>query len=78
MPVAQTRQPSGSQPPAPSYSTPTQKENQPSTSDTTPNADIINLANNSEDLSVETIAHEAHRLKQKAMKESDEVIISLR
>lgn len=54
------------------------QENSPSTSDTTVSADIINLANNSEDLSIETIAHEANRLKEKAKKDSDEVIISLR
>lgn len=54
------------------------QENDSSTSDTMVSADIINLANNSEDLSIETIAHEANRLKEKAMKDSDEVIISLR
>ena len=54
------------------------QENNPSTSDTAVSADIINLANNSEDLSIETIAHEANRLKEKAKKDSDEVIISLR
>lgn len=40
-------------------------------------AGIMNLANNP-DLSIETIAHEAHRLKKKAEEESDEVVISLR
>ena len=54
------------------------QENGSSTSDTVVSADIINLANNSEDLSIETIAHEANRLKEKAKKDSDEVIISLR
>ena len=50
-----------------------------STSDTPINADIINLANNSEDLSIETIAHEANRLKKLSEEDSDdEVIISLR
>jgi len=52
-------------------------ENSPSTSDTTVTAGIINLANNP-DLSIETIAHEAQRLKAKEAEESDEVIISLR
>ena len=47
------------------------------TSETPPSADIINLANNS-DLSIETIAHEANRLKEKAKKADDEVVISLR
>lgn len=54
------------------------QENSSSTSDTAVSADIINLANNSEDLSIETIAHEANRLKERAKKDSDEVIISLR
>lgn len=47
------------------------------TSDTVVSAGIMNLANNSEDLSIETIAHEAQRITQK--EESDgEVLISLR
>lgn len=53
------------------------QENKPSTSDSVPTADIINLANNP-DLSIETIAHEANRLKKKAAEESEEVVISLR
>lgn len=53
------------------------KEKEPSTSDVTLTAGIINLANNP-DLSIETIAHEASRLKKKAEEESDEVVISLR
>jgi len=53
------------------------EEKPPTTSDYVPTADIINLANNP-DLSIETIAHEANRLKKKAEDESDEVIISLR
>lgn len=52
-----------------------------STSDTELSAGIMNLANNS-DLSIETIASEANRLKKKAKKkaeeDSGEVIISLR
>ncbi|MFZ1250275.1 MAG: PrgI family protein [Candidatus Microsaccharimonas sp.] len=55
--------------------TPIQK--QASTSDSVVSAGIINLANNP-DLSIETIAHEASRLKKKAEQESEEVIISLR
>lgn len=47
------------------------------TSDTPVSAGIMNLANNS-DLSIETIAHEAERLKKKASEESEEVVISLR
>lgn len=56
---------------------PKEEEKPATTSDSTPSADIINLANNP-DLSIETIAHEANRLKKKAKDESDEVIISLR
>lgn len=52
-----------------------------STSDTELTAGIINLANNP-DLSIETIAHEANRLKKKAKKKAEEdageVVISLR
>lgn len=39
--------------------------------------DIISLANNS-DLSIETIAHEANRIKQKESLDDEEVVISLR
>ena len=57
---------------------PAQKEEKgPSTSDTALTAGIMNLANNP-DLSIETIAHEAKRLKKKADDASDEVVISLR
>jgi len=56
---------------------PKAEEKPPTTSSSVPTADIINLANNT-DLSIETIAHEANRLKKKAKDESDEVIISLR
>jgi hypothetical protein len=51
------------------------EEKPASTSDSTPSAGIINLANNA-DLSIETIAHEANRLKK--AEESEEVVISLR
>lgn len=47
-----------------------------STSQPVVSPDIINLANNSKNLSVETIAHEAKRLREK--EDSDEVVISLR
>lgn len=47
-----------------------------STSVTEPTADIIELANNA-DLSIQTIAHEANRLK-KLSEDPDEVVISLR
>jgi hypothetical protein len=46
------------------------------TSENTPSADIMNLANNS-DFSIETIAHEAKRLKEKQGLPDDEVVISL-
>ena len=49
-----------------------------STSDTPVSADIINLANNADGLSIETIAHEAHRIHRKIEEASDEVVISLR
>ena len=39
---------------------------------------IIDLANNHDDLSVETLAREADRIKKKEQEESEEVIISLR
>ena len=50
---------------------------EPSTSETEPSADIIELANSS-DLSIQTIARQANRLKKKAEGGSDEVVISLR
>lgn len=46
------------------------------TSGNTVPAGIMNLANNS-DLSIETIAHEAHRIQEKQEKADDEVVISL-
>jgi len=49
----------------------------PTTSDKAPSADIMNLANNP-DLSIETIAREAHRIQQKEDDMSEEVVISLR
>ncbi len=75
--------PSTSDAPAPSISPyPTdmqQKVIQPlkSTSDTPVSADIINLATNNPDLSVETLSKEAHRLHDKAASQ-DEVYLSLR
>lgn len=52
-------------------------ETPPITSDKPVSADIINLANNP-DLSIETIAHEAHRIQEKESDMSEEVVISLR
>jgi len=52
-------------------------ETPPTTSDKPLSADIINLANNS-DLSIETIAREAHRIQKKENDMSEEVVISLR
>ncbi len=46
------------------------------TSVTTPSSDIISLANNT-DLSIETIAHEAKRIREKELRDGDEVVISL-
>ncbi len=46
------------------------------TSEITVNPDIMNLVNNSENLSVETIAHEANRINNKKHGD-DEVVISL-
>ena len=53
------------------------EETPPSTSDTVVDAGIMNLANNS-DLSVETLAKEAHRLQAKENDMNEEVVISLR
>ncbi|HEY1085880.1 MAG TPA: PrgI family protein [Candidatus Saccharimonadales bacterium] len=54
-----------------------QDNTQKSTSAVAPSPDIINLANNP-DLSIETIAHEANRIKQKEQGlPDDEVVISL-
>lgn len=52
------------------------KEPPQETSEIVVSPDIINLANNSKNLSVETIAHEAKRLHER--KSDDEVVISLR
>ncbi len=53
------------------------EEKAPTTSDVALTAGIMNLANNP-DLSIETIAHEAKRLHEKAEEDSQEVVISLR
>ncbi len=72
--------PTATQPAEPVVQAPVQPEPLPapkteeSTSDTSVTPDIMNLANNSQNLSVETIAREADRLKG----DSDEVVISLR
>jgi len=52
-------------------------ETPPTTSSKPTSADIINLANNP-DLSIETIAREAHRIQSKENDMSEEVVISLR
>lgn len=57
--------------------TPATEPKKETTSSAPLSAGIMNLANNS-DLSIETIAHEAHRLQKKAEEESEEVVISLR
>lgn len=49
----------------------------PTTSDKPLSADIMNLANNP-DLSIETIARQAHRIQEKENDMSEEVVISLR
>lgn len=48
------------------------------TSETTVSPDIINLANNSQHLSIETLAHEAQRIQKRQKIDEDEVVISLR
>lgn len=64
-------------PPVQAQTLPVEEEKAPSTSEAALTAGIMNLANNP-DVSIETLAHEAHRLKKKAEEESDEVVISLR
>jgi cell division septation protein DedD len=59
--------------PAPKRPSPSQT----STSKLTVSPDIINLASNSKNLSVETIAHEAKRLREKESSD-EEVVITLR
>lgn len=59
--------------PAPTVTT----EQPATTSDKPVSPDIISLANNS-DLSIETIAHEAHRIQKKKDVAEEEVVISLR
>jgi len=48
------------------------------TSDTPVSADIMNLVNNAEGLSIATVAHEANRIHKKLEDASEEVVISLR
>jgi hypothetical protein len=50
--------------------------NPETTSEKPPSADIMNLANNP-DLSIETIAHEAQRIKEKEGLPEEEVVVSL-
>ncbi|HEY0965063.1 MAG TPA: PrgI family protein [Candidatus Saccharimonadales bacterium] len=67
-------QPIGATPAATPQNTPIEPvEN---TSEISPSPDIIKLANNS-DLSIETIAHEANRIKKRESLPEDEVVISL-
>jgi len=56
--------------------TPQDDQTASTTSDKPVSADIMNLANNA-DLSIETIAHEAHRIQEKNEMQ-DDVVISLR
>ena len=67
--------PIGAQPPAPATPVPAPEPEKPSEKQLSP--DIINLANNP-DLSVETIAREANRIREKEKLSEDEVVISLR
>jgi len=53
------------------------EQSPPTTSSNPMSADIMNLANNT-DLSIETIAREAHRIQEKENDMSEEVVISLR
>jgi len=64
------------QPTPAQLATPT-SETPPTTSDKPLSAGIMNLANNT-DLSIETIAREAHRIQDKENDMSEEVVISLR
>lgn len=82
-PVAPTPElPVVSPPPAPAPNPPAAAQPDPdpeqTTSDTPVSPDIISLANN-HDLSIETIAREAHRIEEKHKRdEEQEVVISLR
>lgn len=67
-------QPMGAAPPTPPQNTPVKPAE--NTSEISPSPDIIKLANNS-DLSIETIAHEANRIKKRESLPEDEVVISL-
>ena len=73
------------QPPAPVYTQPVAPEQLPAPAPEQPSQQavspaIIDLANNHKDLSVETLAREAERIKRKELelKESEEIFISLR
>lgn len=61
--------------PIPDHTTVTQSK---STSETVVSPDIINLANNSHHLSIETLAHEAKRIEKRNKLDDGEVVISLR
>lgn len=58
--------------------TPATAQSSVTTSSTPIPADIIKLVDNAEGLSVETLAHEAHRIHRKIEEDSEEVIIDLR
>ena len=70
-PATPAQQPTAAPPPSPVAELPQ------TTSSTPVSPDIISLANN-HDLSIETIAREAHRLEAKHKHDDDEVVISLR
>lgn len=53
-------------------------ETQPTTSETPISADIINLANNIDGLSIATVQHEANRIHKKLEHADDEVFVSFR
>jgi len=66
------------QPPVPAPTQPPRPQTEPTTTSDKPvSAGIMNLANNT-DLSIETIAHEAHRIQEKEDDLNEEVVISLR
>lgn len=65
-------------PSEPATPTPPPVAEHKSTSETTVSPDIMNLANNSQHLSIETLAHEAQRIKKRKKIDDDEVVISLR
>lgn len=75
-PPTPTPEPMTSSPAAPE-STPAVDDHK-STSETTVSPDIMNLVNNSQHLSLETLSHEANRIQKRKKIDEDEVVISLR